>query len=164
MIPAGSKKGTYCTEGLTTKDPQFANGQRIIFLAQEKGHESEFIAPLHEAIEAGQRHHAAALRIEASLTRHKALEDEQKELKSTLKGIEAKRDELVASARARISVDEARQVILARLRRELMEVYQAYVRTEQRHAIKAVENLRAKYAINGKVPVTPDPEEAGGES
>lgn len=150
LLPAGSKKGTYCTEGLTAKDPQFANGQRIILLAQEKGHDSEFIAPLHKAIEVGERHHAAAVRIEEQLSRHKALEDEQKELKATLKAIEAKRDELVESARTKISVDEARQVILARLQRELQEVYEAYVRTEQRHAIHAVENLWAKYAVTAK--------------
>ena len=150
LLPAGSKKGTYCTEGLTTKDPQFANGQRIILIAKEKGHGSEFIAPLIEAIEAGERHHAAAVRIETSLAQHKALEDEQKKLKADLKAIEAKRDELVESARAKISVDEARQVILARLRRELMEVYEAYVRTEQRHCVRAVENLWAKYSITAK--------------
>jgi len=150
LLPAGSKKGTYCTEGLTAQDPQFANGQRIILLAREMGHDSEFIAPLHAAIEAGERHHTAATRIDEQLSRHKALEDEQKELKATLRAIEARRDDLVESARRKISVDEARQVILARLQRELKEVYQAYVRTEQRQCIQAVENLWAKYAVTAK--------------
>jgi type I restriction enzyme M protein len=150
LLPPGIKKGTYCTEGLTAKDPQFANGGRIIDLALEKEHESEFVAPLREAIEAGERHHAAAVRLETSLARHNALEDEKSALGKTIKAINAKRDELVESARAKISVDEARQVILARLRRQLMEVYEAYVRTEQRHCIQAVENLWAKYAVTAK--------------
>ena len=150
LLPAGAKKGHYCTEGLTAKDAQFSNGQRIIDLAREQGHDSEFITPLREAIETATRDHAAATRIEASLTRHKVLEDEKKELGATLKAIEAKRDELVASARAKISVDEARQVILARLQNELLEVYQTYIRTELRHGIQAVENLWAKYAVTAK--------------
>jgi type I restriction enzyme M protein len=49
------------------------------------------------------------------LTRHKALEDEAKGLKATIKSTEKKRDELVEAARQRISPDEARQVILRRL-------------------------------------------------
>lgn len=150
LLPPGSKKGTYCTEGLTAKDPQFANGQRIIDLTRQQGHESGFAAPLIEAIEAGERHHAAAVRIETSLARHKALEDEQKKLKADIKAIEARRDDLVESARAKITVDEARQVILARLKRELIEVYEAYVRTEQRHCTNAVENLWAKYAVTAE--------------
>ena len=149
-LPADAKKGYYCTEGLNAKDAQFTNGQRIIDLAREQGHESEFITPLREAIETAERDHAAAARIETSLTRHKVLEDEKKELGATLKAIEAKRDELVESARAKISVDEARQVILARLQSELLGVYQTYIRTELRHGIQAVENLWAKYAVTAK--------------
>jgi len=95
-LPAGAKKGHYCTEGLTAKDPAFANGHRIIALAEEQGHASERIAPLREAIETGQRAHETARRHEADLERHQALEDEAKTLKATLKSIEARRDEQVA--------------------------------------------------------------------
>ena len=43
-----------------------------------------------------------AERIEAQLARHKALEDEVKILKATIKATEGKRDELVQSAREKI--------------------------------------------------------------
>lgn len=149
-LPKGSKKGYYCSDNLTQKDPQFANGKRIVDLVAEQDHESEFIAPLLAAIEAGERAYAAAGRIQTSLERHKALEDEQSEVKASIKATDARRDELVESARAKISVDEARQVILARLERLLTEIYEGYARTEQRHCIRAVENLWAKYAVTAK--------------
>ena len=71
-------------------------------------------------------------------------------LKATIKGIEGKRDELVQSAREKISVDEARGVIIERLRQMLMDTYQVYLRADQRGCIKAIENLWGKYAVTAK--------------
>lgn len=88
-----------------------------------------------------------AARIEMQLARHKVLEDEAKALKKTLKAINGKRDELVESARKKISVDEARRAIIGRLENLSMTIYQGYLRTEQRACIKAVENLWSKYAV-----------------
>ncbi|EFV1818177.1 N-6 DNA methylase [Salmonella enterica] len=88
--------------------------------------------------------------IEAQLKRHKVLEDEAKELKKVIKGIESKRDELVLSAREKISQDEARVVIVARLKQLLLNTYNRYLRAEQRACIMAVENLWAKYAVTAK--------------
>jgi len=150
FMPKGEKKGTYCTEGLTQKEPQFANGQRILDLAAQVQHESEFVAPLAEAITAGKLAYEQAQSITQSLERHKALEDEVKTLKATIKGIEGKRDALVESARAKISNDEARIVIIERLRQTLMETYQAYLKADQRACIKAIENLWGKYAVTAK--------------
>jgi type I restriction enzyme M protein len=112
-------------------------------------HVDEFIA-LGEAQSKGKTSAEAITRIEGQLAAHKELEDEQRAMKATIKAIEAKRDELVESARVKITDDEARQVILARLQSELLRVFEAYVRTEQRHAVKAVENLWAKYAVTAK--------------
>lgn len=53
-LPKGTKKGYYCNEGLTQKEPQFTNGQRIIDLANEVGHASDYIEPLTEAMQEGQ--------------------------------------------------------------------------------------------------------------
>lgn len=78
------------------------------------------------------------------------LEDEVKALKATIKGIENKRDELVESARQKISRDEARAVIMERLRQVLMNTYEAYLRADQRACIKAIENLWGKYAVTAK--------------
>jgi type I restriction enzyme M protein len=149
-LPPSSKKGYYCTEGLTAKEPQFPNGQRILDLASQQSHSSDYAAPLQEAIQQGQQAYARALSIITSLELHKALEDEVKAIKATIKGIEGKRDELVESARAKISTDEARTVIIERLRQQLMNTYQAYLRADQRACIKAIENLWGKYAVTAK--------------
>ena len=73
-----------------------------------------------------------------------------KAYKATIKAIEGKRDELVESARAKINNDEARTVIIERLRKVLMNTYQTYLRADQRACIKAIENLWSKYAVTAK--------------
>ena len=98
----------------------------------------------------GKLAYERAQTITQSLVRHKVLEDEVKALKATIKGVEGKRDELVESARARINNDEARTVIIERLRQVLMNTYQAYLRADQRACIKAIENLWGKYAVTAK--------------
>lgn len=150
LLPKGEKKGTYCTEGLTQKDPQFANGQRILDLAKQVNHQTEYTEAITEAVKQGQLAYEQAESITASLAKHKKLEDEVKELKATIKGIESKRDELVEKARQEISDDEARTVIIERLRQILMNTYAAYLRADQRACIKAIENLWSKYAITAK--------------
>lgn len=91
-----------------------------------------------------------AEQLEAQLARHKALEDEAKTLKKTIKAIEQKRDELAASARQKISTDEARDIIIERLQLHLLNIYSSYLRAEQRACIKAAENLWSKYAVTAR--------------
>jgi type I restriction enzyme M protein len=91
-----------------------------------------------------------AEQLEGQLARHKLLEDEVKALRATIKGVENKRDELVAIARLEISTDEARTVIIARLRRVLMETYEAYLRADQRACVRGIENLWGKYAVTAR--------------
>jgi len=150
LLPKGAKKGYYCTEGLAQQDPQFSNGQRILQLANQVGHVTEYAGQLSDAIDQGQMAYVRAQSITTGLERHKALEDEVKTLRATIKGIEGKRDELVQSARAKISTDEARTVIIERLRKLLMNTYQAYLRADQRAGIKAIEKLWNKYAVTAK--------------
>ena len=150
LLPPGAKKKFYCTEGFSQKAPQFANGQRILELAAEVGYVSEYAGPLKDAIAAGERALAQASRIAESLARHKVLEDEVKALRATIKGIESKRDKLVQSARVKISAGEARGVILERLRRVLMGLYEAYLRADVRACVRAVENLWGKYAVTAR--------------
>ncbi|AYL68896.1 type I restriction-modification system subunit M [Citrobacter werkmanii] len=88
--------------------------------------------------------------IGAQLKRHKVLEDEAKELKKVIKSVESKRDELVLSAREKILQDEARVVIIARLKQLLLITYNRYLRAEQRACITAIENLWVKYAVTAK--------------
>jgi type I restriction enzyme M protein len=91
-----------------------------------------------------------AEQLEVQLARHKVLEDEVRGLRSMIKAIEGKRDELVQSARLKISIDEARGVIIERLRQTLLNIYQAYLRADQRACVKAIENLWGKYAVTAK--------------
>jgi type I restriction enzyme M protein len=91
-----------------------------------------------------------AERIEKQLARHKALEDEAKALKAAIKSTEAKKDELVAQARLKISKDEARQVIVERLGQMLFNSYRQYLRADQRACVAAIENLWGKYAVTAK--------------
>jgi len=149
-LSKGAKKGYYCVEGYAQNDAQFENGQRIIELAEQQGHASEYVEPLREAMAQGRQAYGRAAALTTSLERHKALEDEAKELKATIKAIENRREELVQSARQRISTDEARTVIIERLRQLLMETYRAYLRADQRACIKAIENLWGKYAVTAR--------------
>lgn len=95
-------------------------------------------------------HQQEAVRIEAQLARHKALEDEAKTLKASIKSTEAKKDELVEQARLKISQDEARVVIVERLGKVLFDSYRLYLRADQRACIAAIENLWGKYAVTAK--------------
>jgi type I restriction enzyme M protein len=86
----------------------------------------------------------------AKLARHKAFEDEAKQLRSDLKAAEKKRDELVAAAREKIDRDEARRLIVQRLHGMLMQTFKTYLRADQRRCIAALENLYSKYAVTAE--------------
>lgn len=149
-LPKGAKKGYYCTEGLSQRDALFENAERILNLASETSIDSIFIRTIQESMEEGNLAKREAVQIEIKLVRHKVLEDEVKALKATIKTIEAKRDELVDAARAKISNDEARVVILERLEWVLTQTYEAYLKSDQRACVSAIENLWNKYAITAK--------------
>jgi len=87
-----------------------------------------------------------AAAVEARLARHKALEDEVRQIKADQRATEKKQDELVTAAREKIDRDEARKVILDRLHRLLVQTYESYLRADQRACLAALENLHAKYA------------------
>ncbi|UFI02144.1 type I restriction-modification system subunit M [Roseibium aggregatum] len=149
-LPNGARKAFYCTEGFATSNPSFANGNRILEVAEKAGHHSEYVEQLIDAMNKGKLAFDLAASLGKALEQHKALEDEVKTLRATIKGIEAKRDELVLKARENISEDEARTVIVERLRQILMDTYAAYLRADQRACVKALENLWSKYAVTAK--------------
>lgn len=91
-----------------------------------------------------------AAAVEAQLARHKALEDEAKQLKADLRSAEKKQEELVAAAREKIDHDAARKVIVERLHRLLVDTYDTYLRADQRACLAAIENLHAKYAVTAE--------------
>ena len=88
--------------------------------------------------------------VETQLARHKALEDEAKQLKADLRAVEKKQEELVAAAREKIDRDEARKVIIERLRKLLVRTYESYLRADQRACLAALENLYSKYAVTAE--------------
>ena len=108
-------------------------------LAKKEGEKGDWSAYMAEAAE-----------IEKRLARHKALEDEARELKAALRATEKRQEELVAAARAKIDCDKARRVILERLHRFLVETYAGYLRADQRACLAALENLHAKYAVTAR--------------
>lgn len=149
-LPKGANKGHYCSEGFTSKDACFANGQRVLDLAASAGHVSSIAAVVQEAMEQGQQARTSAERAEAKLANHKILENEVKALKAAVKSTQAKKDELVEQARRRIGKDEARQVIVERLGQVLFDSYRQYLRADQRACIAAIENLWRKYAVTAR--------------
>jgi type I restriction enzyme M protein len=108
-------------------------------LAKKEGDKGDWMAYMAEAGE-----------IEKRLARHKALEDETKQLKAGLRATEKKQEELVAAAREKINPEQAKNVILERLHRLLVQTYESYLRADQRACIAALENLHGKYAVTAK--------------
>ena len=88
--------------------------------------------------------------IDQQLERHAALDAELKKLKANIREVEKQKDEMIAAARAKISEDEAKSLILERFRKLLTEQFDGYLRQYQRSFIAAVENLWQKYAVTTK--------------
>ena len=88
--------------------------------------------------------------IDARLARHNELDTELKTLKANIREVERRKDDLVDSAREKISEDEARQLILERFERLLVERFDDYLRQYQRAFVAAIENLWDKYAVTAK--------------
>ena len=75
---------------------------------------------------------------------------ELKKLKANIREVEKQKDEMIAAARAKITEDEAKRLILERFQRLLTEQFDGYLRQYQRAFIAAVENLWQKYAVTTK--------------
>ena len=88
--------------------------------------------------------------IDQQLERHATLDAELKKLKANIREVEKQKDEMIAAARAKITEDEAKTLILERFRNLLNEQFAGYLRQYQRSFIAAVENLWQKYAVTTK--------------
>jgi len=104
---------------------------------------------------------ARANAAEEKLARHRGLEDEARQIKNDLRASEKKQEELVAAARAKITSDEARGVILERVHRLLVQAYEGYLKADQRACLAGIENLYEKYAVTAKEIEAKRDEEAG---
>ena len=148
-LPGDNNKVFY-TQGMALKEARFENGRRILDMAAEVGFRSERTEKIRDCMAHGSAAFGRSARIDEKLARHKALEEEAKQLKADIRATEKRKEDLVAAARAWIEADEARRVILDRLHRLLMETYRTYLRADQRACIAAIENLWDKYAVTAR--------------
>ncbi len=93
---------------------------------------------------------SANTEIDAKLEQHTALEKELKELKAGIKEAEKKKEDLVEAAREKITPEEAKALIEARFKQQMVDSYAHYLRQLVTQLIKAVENLHNKYSITVK--------------
>jgi len=149
LIPKGVSK-SHLTAGLTQKESSFAALDRILELAGSNAKYIETIEQIAKCRTHGERAIARTGEIDAQLARHVAQEDELKTLKAHIREVERQKEELIAAARAKITEDEAKELILARFKRLLTEQFDGYLRQYQRGFITAVENLWSKYAVTTK--------------
>ncbi|ELP5931460.1 N-6 DNA methylase [Vibrio vulnificus] len=148
-LPKGTKQGDFA-KGLTGKEMNFAVHSETLALADELGVQLDNLELIKEHARKGAVAAAEATAIEAKFAAHKALEDELKQLKAEIKETEKRRDELLEAARAAITPEEAKVLILERFKTELDSQYQSYVRALLLDRIAAIENLHRKYQVTAK--------------
>ena len=114
------------------------------------GNGNELITEASDTEEEGLAKWQRIQEIEEQLGRHSALESELKKLKANIREVEKQKDEMIAAARAKISEEGAKRLILERFQRLLTEQFDGYLRQYQRTFTAAVENLWQKYAVTMK--------------
>jgi type I restriction enzyme M protein len=147
LIPDDDILNSQFPEILAEMETGHTTARTVLGWAEDAAFKSDQIAAIRERMRDGADALRRARGKEQLLVRHKTLEDEAKQIKADLRATEKKRDELVAAARAKIDRDEARRVIIERLERVLIEMYQSYLRADQRACLAALENLFDKYAV-----------------
>jgi type I restriction enzyme M protein len=142
---AGVAKTDMTLRGTLT-EPDLDSARLIIATAERHRADDLFVDPVRRLVEEGEPALATIASAEAKLERHAALEEEAKRLKAELRQAEKTKDELVAKARAAITTEAARDVLMARFHNLLVAAYRRYLDTDRRACIAAVENLHDKYA------------------
>jgi type I restriction enzyme M protein len=149
LLPKGETKGSL-KKGLTQKEGDFFGVKRMIDLLENDTGANKLKGRLIECSAQGEDILESLERINQQLAAHEALEQELKDLKAGVKAAEKRKNELVDSARAKITEDEAKALILEKLRNELHQSYEAYLQQHLRHFLTAVENLWDKYAVTAE--------------
>ena len=125
------------TEAVT---PVFADAVALLYSAAK----TEVVCPKTSAAE------LRIIETGSLLVRHEIKEKELRTLKAHIREVEKQKDEMIAAARAKITEDAAKTLILERFRNLLNEQFDGYLRQYQRSFIAAVENLWQKYAVTTK--------------
>lgn len=146
QLPRGTPK-SYYTEGLNQRSRDFDHIDRICSVASEAGSFDDQIRQIEDIARSGTEALDQVQEIESRLSAHKALEQEAKDLKARIRATENHKDELAEAARTTINKEQAKQEILSRLHRLLLDSYAQYLRADQRACIAAIENLWEKYAV-----------------
>ena len=144
-LPAGVKKADMTIRGKQT-DPDFESVKRVLGHIPNSAKGSIFLPPIQTLADEGLALFKELVKLSAALEKHKALEDEVKTLKSESKSSEKNKEEVVKSARLKITSEEAQITILSRFHALLRQSYQAYLDEDRRTVIAAIENLYDKYA------------------
>jgi type I restriction enzyme M protein len=131
----------------TADAPDFESVKAALVAAKRKRAAAMFVDPLHRLAESGPDVVTKVARIQAQLERHKGLEDEVKQLKSALRTVEKRQEEMIEAARAKIKPDQAQEVLLMRFHTLLVDAYCMYLEADRRACVAAVENLFDKYAV-----------------
>ncbi|KZC98793.1 class I SAM-dependent DNA methyltransferase [Thalassospira xiamenensis] len=148
-LPKGAKKGDLTT-GLTQKDWNFTALQKTIEFAEGLTGYDEQIEFLKQALRRGPELVARLEQHQNRLARHKACQDELKELKAGIKALDAKKNEMVERAREKITAEEAKTLILDRFLTTILAEYEVRLRAYVTELVKAVENLHDKYAMTAE--------------
>lgn len=148
-LPKGTKKGDL-TKGLTQKEWNFPVLQLTLNLAEDLDGAEEQLAYLQKALKEGPAIVAMLNNYQTRLAKHKSCQDELKELKAGIKATEAKKDQMVEAARAKITPGEAKELILERFLITLLAEYDVRLKAYVTELIKMVENLHNKYAITAE--------------
>jgi len=152
LLPTGKgalKKADLMLKG-SQAAPDYESVRVILDLAASASHSSELTALIESNAGKGGDYHTQAREITSKLEAHKALEDELKQCRNTIKSTEKLREELVGAAREKIDADEAKRVILDRLKLVLIDTYTSYLNADTRACLTALENLHNKYAVTAK--------------
>jgi type I restriction enzyme M protein len=88
--------------------------------------------------------------IDEKLSQHTVVEQELKDLKAGIKEAEKKKEDLVDAAREKITPEEAKALIEARFKQQMVASYAHYLGQLVTQLVKVVENLHNKYAITVK--------------
>ena len=82
---------------------------------------------------------------EQSFAKHSELESELKECKKVIKQIKDRKQQLVDEARLKITLEEAKELILSRWNRTLHQTINSYLQAHSRHLLQSIETLQEKY-------------------
>lgn len=85
--------------------------------------------------------------IDGKMAKHLAKEELLNTAKQTVKGIEARKDDLVDKARENITPADARQLIMARWKQQLLYAYENRLAAYQSQLVGRIELLWSKYAV-----------------